>query len=191
MAAVLAGGALVAAAGIGSGWPREALDWQPARAWSEPWRWLTAAWVHLDRAHLLASLAGAAVVAAFGGAARCGTRDALAWACAWPMAHGGLLLAPQLQHVAGASGVLHAGVAVAAGRLLAGRGRGRTIGALVLAGLLLKLLAERPWVAPLQPMSGWDFPVAVAVHVSGVAAGLACAAVAWATSPRRAAATIA
>jgi len=181
---------LAGAAGVSAGWPRGTLDWQPDRAWLEPWRWFTAAWVHLDREHLLANLAGACVVAAFGHAAGCGRRDALAWALAWPLTHGALLLVPAVQHAAGASGVLHAGVAVAAGTLLGGHGRRRTIGVLVLLGLLVKVLAEQPWVAPLRATAGWDFPVAVAVHASGVAAGLVAAAVAWATSRRRAAATI-
>jgi rhomboid family GlyGly-CTERM serine protease len=186
LCAALALGALGAAAAPGT-----LLDWQPGRALAQPWRWFTAAWVHLDGAHLAANLAGAAVLALFGHAARCSARDALAWLCAWPLTHGLLLAAPQLQHYAGASGVLHAGVAVAATSLLArGHGRRRAVGALVLAGLLLKLLDEQSLGEPVRLLPGWDFPVVVLAHATGAAAGLACAAVAWATSPPRQAPTI-
>ncbi|MEY4909639.1 MAG: rhombosortase [Pseudomonadota bacterium] len=44
------------------GLARMALAWVPALAWSEPWRWWSAAWVHLSTRHLLANLAGAALV---------------------------------------------------------------------------------------------------------------------------------
>lgn len=180
-------GALLAAGAIAGSWlPAQAFDWQPARAWSEPWRWFTAAFVHLDRQHLLANLAGAAVVGAFGFAARCGRHDALAWLLAWPLTHGLLLFAPALEHYAGLSGVLHGGVAVAATAVvLHGRGRRRVIGALVLGGLLLKLLAERPGAEPARLTTGWDFPVAVFAHATGAAAGLACAFLAWAARERR------
>jgi rhomboid family GlyGly-CTERM serine protease len=186
LCAALALGALGAAAA-----PPGLLDWQPGRALAQPWRWFTAAWVHLDGAHLAANLAGAAVLAVFGHAARCSPRDALAWLCAWPLTHGLLLAAPQLQHYAGASGVLHAGVAVAAAGLVAREhGRRRAVGALVLAGLLLKLLDEQALGEPARLLPGWDFPVAVLAHATGAAAGLACAAAAWAASRRPAAPTI-
>lgn len=186
---------LCAALGLGSlaaaAAPPGLLDWQPGLALTQPWRWFTAAWVHLDRAHLAANLSGAAVLALFGRAAGCSARDALAWLCAWPLTHGLLLWAPQLQHYAGASGVLHAGVAVAAfGLVTRGTGRRRAIGALVLAGLALKLLHEQALGPPVRLLPGWDFPVAVLGHATGAAAGLACAGVAWATSRPRAAPTI-
>lgn len=171
LCALLALGAIAA-----SGWPPQTLDWQPGRAGTEPWRWLTAAFAHLDRPHLLANLAGTAIVGAFGWAARCSWRDAAAWLLAWPLTHGLLLFAPELEHYAGLSGVLHAGVAVAAvGVLVRGPGWRRGIGALVLFGLMLKLLFERPDVAPLREVPGWDFQVAVLAHATGAAAGLACA----------------
>jgi hypothetical protein len=87
--------------------------------------------------------------------------------------------------------VLHAGVAVAAAGLVAReRGRRRAVGALVLAGLLLKLLDEQALGEPARLLPGWDFPVAVLAHATGAAAGLACAAAAWAASRRPAAPTI-
>lgn len=97
-----------------------ALRWQPERAWTQPWRWWTAAWVHLSTLHLVANLAGTALVAALGPAAGCGRRAALAWAAAWPLTHGALLAQPALAFYGGLSGVLHAAVAVAAVQLLRG-----------------------------------------------------------------------
>ena len=46
--------------------PHQALDWQPAFAFTQPWRLWTAAFVHLSPRHLQANLLGCAVVAAFG-----------------------------------------------------------------------------------------------------------------------------
>lgn len=157
--------------------PSEALQWQqPAngKAW-QPWRDWTAAFVHLGPVHLAANLAGCAVVAAYGAAAGAGGRWTLAWAAAWPLTHAALALAPGLQRYGGLSGVLHAGVAVASVALITTRrGWPRAIGAAVLAGTVLKVLAERPWAGAVQPVAGWDFPVAVAAHATGVASGLVC-----------------
>ncbi len=173
--------------------------WVRGHAWDEPWRWWSAAFVHLSDGHLAANLLGCAVVGAFGqfGAQAAGAapaaagrqgavpgatpaRDwALAWLAAWPLTHALLLAEPRLTGYAGLSGVLHAGVAVAALGLVAqGRGRARGIGAAVLAGLLVKLVLEAPWRTPVQVLGGWDIPVAVAAHATGAAAGLACAAAA-------------
>jgi rhomboid family GlyGly-CTERM serine protease len=168
----------VGAAGSLLAWlaPANALDWQPALAATEPWRWITAAFVHWSPLHLAANLAGAAVLAAFGWAAALPARAALAWALAWPLTHGVLLLQPALAHYGGLSGVLHAGVAVgAAGLVLERTGRARTIGAAVMAGLLLKIVLERPWAGPLAHPPGWDIAVAPLAHAGGAAAGLLCA----------------
>ena len=62
-AAGLLGLGAVAALGLSS----LALDWQPARIWREPWRAWSAALVHLSALHLVANLAGCALV---GGARR-------------------------------------------------------------------------------------------------------------------------
>jgi rhomboid family GlyGly-CTERM serine protease len=156
--------------------PRGLLDWQPARVFAEPWRAWTAAFVHWTPGHLGANLAGCAVVAAFGWAARVPVRASAAWLAAWPLTHAALALQPQLARYGGLSGVLHAGVAIAAWHLLRhDRGPRRLVGAAVLAGLVTKLLLERPWGAPLQHLPGWDFPVAPLAHASGAAAGLLCA----------------
>lgn len=165
--------------------PRDALDWQPALAGHEPWRAWTAAFVHLSPSHLAANLAGCAVVGAFGAAARVPPRCTLAWLAAWPLTHAALAWQPGLQHYGGLSGVLHGGVAIAAWHLLRrDAGRPRVIGALVLAGLAIKIALERPWGPPTRLEAGWDFAVAPLAHASGAGAGWLCAlaADAW---PRR------
>ena len=46
--------------------PREALDWQPGLVAAQPWRAVTAAFVHWTPIHLAANLAGCAVIALLG-----------------------------------------------------------------------------------------------------------------------------
>ena len=166
-----AGGALLAQAIDPALW-----RWQAELAASQPWRSITAAWVHLSPLHLGANLLGTALVAALGHSAGCGRRAALAWALAWPLTHLALLAQPGLRQYGGLSGLLHAGVAVACWQLLRGaRGRRRAIGAALAAGLLLKLLLEAPWQGPLRQVAGWDIAIAPLAHASGAAAGWLCA----------------
>jgi rhomboid family GlyGly-CTERM serine protease len=156
--------------------PPSLLEWRADSGPGEGWRLLSAALAHLGPTHLAANLAGCAVVGALGATAGLRPRWAVAWATAWPLTHAVLGAWPGLTHYAGLSGVLHAGVAVAAvGLLFEGRGRARVIGAAVLAGTLLKVALEQPWVAPVQRLPGWDFPVAVAAHATGVGVGMLCA----------------
>lgn len=157
--------------------PRDILTWQPAQALAEPWRAWSAAFVHWTPWHLVANLLGCAIVAAFGVAARVPLRAALAWLAAWPLSHAALALQPALTAYGGLSGVLHAGVSIAAWHLLRhDTGTRRVIGAAVMAGLTVKLLLEEPWGAPTQQMAGWDFPVAPLAHATGALAGVVCAA---------------
>ena len=153
------------------------LRWQPELAWSEPWRLISAAWVHLSPLHLAANLLGTALVAALGTVAGCGRRAAIAWALAWPLTHAALLLQPSLTRYGGLSGLMHAGVAVAICQLLcAERGRRQRIGAALLAGLVTKLLLEAPWQGgPLRQMPGWDIAIAPLAHSTGALAGGLCA----------------
>jgi len=155
------------------GLARMALAWVPALVWSEPWRWWSAAWVHLSTRHLLANLAGAALVLLLGWVARLPREAAWAWALAWPLTHLGLLLAPDLLRYGGLSGVLHAGVAVAGVALVrqAPRHRERVLGALLLAGLCAKVLGERAWAHTLVTPPGWDIAVAPLAHASGTVCG--------------------
>ena len=57
----------------------------PALAAREPWRLFSAAFVHYSTLHLLANLAGAALVGALGFFARVPRRVVLAWLVAWPL----------------------------------------------------------------------------------------------------------
>jgi rhomboid family GlyGly-CTERM serine protease len=162
------------------------VDWQPALAFSQPWRALSAALLHYSTLHLAANLAGALLVAAFGAAGGVPARMAWAWLAAWPLTQFGLLAQPGLAHFGGLSGVLHAGVAIAALFLaVQGAARQRWIGIAVLLGLAAKVLSEEPWGAPLRHPAGWDIAVAPAAHASGLVAGLLCGALALAIARRR------
>jgi len=179
--AALAG--LLAVASIGAFLvPAPWIDWQPGLAASEPWRAFTSAFVHWSPLHLAANLAGAMVVGALGYAARLTWPLVLAWLAAWPLTQLGLLVQPALAHYGGLSGVLHAGVAVAALALMVlETGPRRLLGGAVMAGLLIKLLLEEPWGAPLRPGgSGFDIATAPIAHASGTLAGLVCAGLALA-----------
>lgn len=176
--------AAVLGAGAGAAWwlPSAAIDWQPQRAAAEAWRAWTAVFVHWSGAHLAANIAGLLVVAALGRSARLPTAAALAWAAAWPLTHVLLLVMPALQRYGGLSGVLHAGVAVAALWLMVRRrGAPRAIGIAIATGLLVKLLLEAPWGAALRQIEGWDIAIAPLAHATGTVAGLVCAslALAW------------
>jgi rhomboid family GlyGly-CTERM serine protease len=172
------------ATGSAAAWwlPAPWLDWQPAQA-AQAWRWWTAGFVHWSPLHLAANAAGLLAVALLGRAAALPAAAAVAWALAWPLTHGALLARPALAHYGGLSGVLHAGVAVAAAWLLvAGRGRRRAIGAAIAAVLALKLAGERPLGPLLQQPAGWDIAVAPLAHLTGAVAGFVLGAVAavWA-----------
>ena len=178
--------ALAAGAAALSMAPRETLAWQPVHALDQPWRAWSAAFVHWTPWHLIANLLGCVVVAAFGVAAHVPARATLAWLVAWPLSHAALALQPALTSYGGLSGVLHAGVAIAAWHLLRHEhGRRRQIGAAVMAGLSIKLLLEKPWGAPTQHVSGWDFAIAPLAHATGAIAGIVCAALADAASRAR------
>jgi rhomboid family GlyGly-CTERM serine protease len=152
-----------------------ALDWQPRLAWSEPWRWWSAAFVHWSPLHLLANLLATALVAAYGWAARAPRAVALAWLAAWPFTHLALLARPELAHYGGLSGVLHAGVAAATVWLvMRGHGAQRAIGWMMLIGQSVKLFVEAPWGAALHAPGELDVAVAPLAHASGSIAGALC-----------------
>lgn len=131
-------------------------------------------------AHLLANLAGAALVGALGWVAGVPARFTWAWAAAWPLTQLGLLAEPSLLHYGGLSGVLHAGVAVAALHLvLAGPGTQRRIALAILCGLVIKVLSESPWEGA-HFDAALGISVAPLAHATGLAAGIACSLGAWA-----------
>lgn len=152
--------------------PSEALDWQPALAATQPWRAVTAAFVHWTPIHLAANLAGCAVLALLGWRAGLGRREALAALIALPLTQIGLLLRPELQHYAGLSGALHALATIAALTLFTRRSRDHFIGAALVVGLAVKLVLEHPLGPVLRNTPGFDFPVAPFAHLSGALAGL-------------------
>jgi rhomboid family GlyGly-CTERM serine protease len=163
---------LVPAAALGVADPlsRTVLGWYSALALAEPWRWWSAAWVHLSALHLAANLLGGLLVGALAWLVDPPRAAAWAWAAAWPLTQFSLLLQPDLHRYGGLSGVLHAGVALCA-CCLCGSDRPpaqRRLGLAVLAGLLLKVLLERPWGASLVLAPGWDFPVAPLAHAAGL-----------------------
>jgi rhomboid family GlyGly-CTERM serine protease len=170
LSALMAAGAVVSTAASPL-----ALDWQVAQPW-QAWRWWTAAFVHWSRWHLLANLAGLALVAALGWVAALPSRSAAAWALAWPLTHVGLLLRPDLAQYGGLSGVLHAGVAVAAWHVVRWqRGRQQMVGWALLGGVAVKLLIEAPWGPALRHPTDWDIAIAPLAHATGAIAGLAAA----------------
>lgn len=156
-----------------------AMAWRPDLAATEPWRAVSAAWLHWSPQHLIANLAGCAVIGLLGIAARLTARDAAAWLLAWPLTQFGLLIEPSLERFGGASGVLHAGVAVAAigmMRMRASHGRERVIGLLIGIGLAVKVAAERPLSGPaLRHWDGWNIAIAPLAHLTGLIAGVATA----------------
>jgi len=170
-------------------WPAPLLDWQPERAFAEPWRAWTALFIHWSERHLLANLGAAAVVAAYGWYAPVPVAQALAFFVAWPLAHLALLLKSDLLHYGGLSGVLHAGVAIVSLTLIVrARGGRRAVGAAVMLGLVIKLATEQPWGPALQRTPEFDIAVAPAGHLAGAITGLLCGALALFFTRRQSAA---
>jgi rhomboid family GlyGly-CTERM serine protease len=161
---------MVAGAVVSWWLPAAWLDWQPGLAFTEPWRWWSAAFVHWSEHHLLANLAGAALVGALGVVPRLHWHAAAAWALAWPLVHLPLLLQPGLAHYGGLSGVMHAGVTAASVGLCRDR-RTRFVGVSLLIGTTVKVLTETPWGAPLRQTEGWDIAIAPLAHATGAVAG--------------------
>jgi len=161
------------------------LDWQPALATHQPWRCWSAAFVHWSPLHLGANLFGTLLVGALGRVGRVPWPTTLAWFVAWPLLHLALLAQPALAHYGGLSGVLHAGVAAAAVEIaLTDRGQPRLIGLLLLGGLLLKIVLETPWGAPLRHPADWDIAIAPLAHTTGALAGATLALLAHALTSR-------
>ena len=176
---------LAAAALAGGPMPRNVLDWQPALAFTEPWRAVTAVGVHYSGQHLGVNLAGLVVTALFGVVARPPVPIAWAWLAAWPSTQFGLLMKPELLHYGGLSGVLHAGFAVIVAFLLVtGTRAQRWVAAAVLIGGVAKLLNEAPWGPALRHPPGWDIAIAPLAHTTGALAGVLCAVLALVWSRR-------
>lgn len=152
-----------------------------------PLNYWTCAWLHANTRHLLANLAGLALVMLLGWTWRLPARSALAWALAWPLTHLALLLDPRLDTYYGLSGVLHAGVAITAVHLITGAGTAQarsartTQGWLLLGGLLAKCWLENPRFSATLARPDLAMTVAPLSHLAGALVGLALA---WALSGR-------
>lgn len=169
---------LAVAALLGMWLPPQMLVWA-ATSPLDVWGWWSPVAAHFTTLHLVANLAGLALLAWLGWSARLPLAAALAWLAAWPATHAMLIWADTLELYGGLSGVLHAGVVIAGVFLCADPlRRRRWVGAAVLAGVALKIGLEAPWNAALQTDTAWGFPVAVAAHATGALAGLLAAAVA-------------
>jgi rhomboid family GlyGly-CTERM serine protease len=149
----------------------DALTWQ-AEGWSrQPWTLWTSSWVHLNTPHLIGNQVALGALAALAWVLRPTLAWALAWLLAWPLMQFSLLLWPQIGYAVGLSGVLHAGIAVAAVQLLLGRiavPQARRWGALLALGLGVKLIVEQAWGQPVVWDAGNDMSVVQAAHLSGV-----------------------
>lgn len=144
-----------------------------------PLNYWTCAWLHANSRHLLANLAGLALVMLLGWTWRLPSHSALAWALAWPLTHLALLLDPRLDTYYGLSGVLHAGVGVIGVSLITHARP--TQGWLLLLGLLAKCGLENPQLNATVVRPDLGMTVAPLAHLAGALVGLALA---WALSRR-------
>jgi len=142
-----------------------------------PLNYWTCAWLHANTRHLLANLAGLALVMLLGWTWQLPPRSALAWALAWPLTHLALLLDPRLATYYGLSGVLHAGVGIIAVSLITHARP--TQGWLLLVGLLAKCWLENPQLSATLVRPDLGMTVAPLSHLAGAGVGLALA---WALS---------
>lgn len=158
-------------------WPAwaQAMTLHPDAGWHQALRaWWAAAWLHGSAAHWHHNLLALSALAAFGMVLQAPPRAALAWFLAWPLTHVGMLHQP-LHTYLGMSGVLHAGAAILAWHgLMSPKKPGlaaRIPAAILLIGLVLKILMENPWHYTLIRSPGSDINVAPWAHLSGGVAG--------------------
>lgn len=132
--------------------------------------WFSAGLLHWNAAHWAGNALGLGLLVALAWRLRLGMRELLAWLLlAWPLGHALLQLTLHpLPDYAGLSGALHAGVALCSLHLLAQQPR---LGALLLLGLLGKLLLEEPWGPVLQPDPRWGGHTLPLAHACGAVAG--------------------
>jgi hypothetical protein len=149
----------------------DALTWQ-ADGWTlKPWTLWTSSWVHMNTPHLIGNQLALGALTALAWVVRPTRACALAWVLAWPLLQLSLLLWPQIGYAVGLSGVLHAGIAVAAAQLLLGRiavPQAQRWGVLLVLGLLIKVLLEEAWFYPVVWNPGSNMSVVQAAHLGGV-----------------------
>lgn len=152
-----------------------ALTWRSDHWPTQPWTLWTSAWVHLNLPHLISNLLAMGGVAAAGWVLRPGARCTLAWLLAWPLTQVALLCWPQVDYAVGLSGLMHAGTLLLAVQIALVRipVRGaRFWGALLIGGVLTKVVLERGWAQPLVWDAGNQLWVVQAAHVTGAAWGV-------------------
>jgi hypothetical protein len=176
------------------------LDLQPRLGMAQPWRWLTAAWVHWGTTHMTINIIGAGALAWLGWAARMSRAAALAWLIAWPLtqllllglagmgpdAWAALGLPPNVAsalttvptHYGGLSGVLHAGISIVGIWLvLTNHDAKRWAG----AALCVTVVGKVAWEAtrPARTLGSLDDATPItsvtAAHAAGLLAGALCA----------------
>jgi hypothetical protein len=155
--------------------------WLSAQTWIWPahggrfWTPWSAPLIGLTPFHTFGNVLALAAVGVLGHTIDARPRETLALLIAWPLSTLGLLFWPVVGWYAGLSGLIHAAAAIVAWRALT-QPSARGIGALLAAGLLIKLLLERGWAVPVAFDSNWGFNVVYAAHLSGAVAGLIAAA---------------
>lgn len=165
----------------------QALTWHAGPWLGQPWTWWTSAWVHLGTPHLIGNQLALGALTAAGWWLRTPRSATLAWALCWPLLQVSLGLWPQPDFAVGLSGLLHAGVAVLGLHALIGPapGRERPWGAVLLGGLLLKLLIEQAWQQPVAWSPDHEMWVLQAAHLVGAAWGVLLGALSAWFSARR------
>ncbi|MEN9843064.1 MAG: hypothetical protein RLZZ612_893 [Pseudomonadota bacterium] len=154
------------------------LTWRSGESWSRPWTWWTSAWVHLHTPHLIGNQMVIGAFAAWAWLVRPDRPAAVAWFLSWPIATVALNLWPQIGYCVGASGVLHAGVAIMAVFMILGhfqRGSEQAWGWILLIGLGFKVWSEQAWHTPVVWDSGANLSIVSAVHLTGALSGMALA----------------
>ncbi len=158
--------------------------WGPEQVQSLVWRvddwdqrWWTiwsTAWVHANTPHLIANQMALGLLTAFSWVVRPDRACAVAWFLAWPITYLTVAWWPQVGHVTGLAGLIHAALAVVAVHLLLQRlpvPQARRWG-LLLGGLLLgKLVIEQAWSRPVVWDGVNDMSVVQAAWFSGTVAG--------------------
>ena len=148
-----------------------------------PWTLWTSALVHQDWQHLAANLCALLALGALGAMWRTPARTAWAMLVAWPLGALGLLAWSQPIAFHGLSGLNHTLAAALALQATAQR-RGGVWPLVLLVVLAVKLVMEQARLHPVVANVSWPFPVVVAVHLSGAAAGAAVASAAlWLAHP--------
>ncbi len=176
--------------------------WVGALQYSRPlvvqgqwWRLFTGGFVHLGALHAAVNASAAGLLLALA------RRFALGCELVRNVLLGAVLVnvllfvfSRDVGFAAGLSGALHAAAVALGLRLLfsdhsefdaAGRRMARGIGGLLLALIGLKLYAEHGWRTPIALERWWAFPVVVAAHLAGAAAGVVLAAWPWCVPRRR------